>query len=224
MVALLGSRAANPFLLGGDVGDMVDLIGHVGMALLWLAPAWYFLDDRRTTLTFLAASVWFGLSPDADLVFADYVGTVYHHGMFHTVVAVTLVAAVLGPVVGRILKRTVGGTKWFSERASHDAVAVGTIGLWVAGLSHLFGDMLSMDDVAPAVKPFWPVYDGRIVIEVFWYESLAATWGLLAAGVAVNAALWVWKGQQDSAEKSTAAGESATAEESVVEKAPAAEH
>lgn len=203
---------------------MVHLIGHVGMALLWLAPAWHFLDERKTTLTFLAASVPFGLTPDADLIFEGYVGTVYHHGMFHTVVVVTLFAAVFGPALGRLLKRTLGGTAWFSPAAAHDAVAIGTIGVWVAGLSHLFGDALSMDDIAPAVKPFWPLYDGRIVVEVFWYDSFAATWGLVAAGVAVNAALWAWKGRAGSAETSTATGESAPAEESAAEKAPAAEH
>lgn len=201
---------------------MVDLLGHVGMALLWLAPAWYFLDDRKTALTFLAASVPFGLFPDADLIFEGFVGTIYHHGMFHTVLVVTLFAAVAGPALGRLLKRTLGGTAWFSPAASHDAVAVATIGVWVAGLSHLFGDALSMDDVAPAVKPLWPLYDGRIVVEVFWYESLLATWGLFAAGVAVNAALWVWKGKENSAGESTVPDESPSAEESAVAEAPAA--
>lgn len=47
---------------------MVDVTGHLGMALLWLAPAWFLLDCRKTAGTFVVSGVPFGMFPDVDLV------------------------------------------------------------------------------------------------------------------------------------------------------------
>lgn len=142
------------------------------MALTWLAPSWYVFERRKTALTFVAASFWFGVLPDVDLDLSNYVQTIKHHGVFHTVVGVTLFAVILGPLLGWVLKRFGGGSEWFSPRATNNAIAIGVIGIWVASLSHLFGDMLSAPDVAPPIEPLWPVVNGPILhIDVVWYSS-----------------------------------------------------
>ena len=176
---------------------MVDVLGHLGMALIWLAPGWYFIDRPKTGVTFVVASVWFGMLPDVDLVLSNYFQTIHHHGVFHTIVVVTLLAAALGPILGWVVAKAVGDTEWFSPEATHDAVAIGVIGVWVAGLSHLVADMLSAPDISSRIEPLWPLYDGPIVlVDVLWYQSFWATWALLIAGVAVNAVLWYWKTKQ----------------------------
>jgi len=51
---------------------MVDVTGHLGMALLWLAPAWFLLDYRKTAWTFVVSGVLFGMLPDIDLVLGGF--------------------------------------------------------------------------------------------------------------------------------------------------------
>ena len=172
---------------------MVDVLGHLGMALLWLAPSWFFFDRPKTAVTFVTTSVWFGMLPDVDLVLSNYIQTITHHGVFHTVVAVTLFAMLLGPLLGYLLEKLAGGTEWFSPDTTNHAIAIGILGVWIAGLSHLFADMLSAPDIAPAIEPLWPIYNSRIVlIDVVWYNAAWANWGLFIAGLAVNAVLWYW--------------------------------
>lgn len=173
---------------------MVDVLGHLGMALIWLAPSWFFFDRPKTAVTFVAASFWFGMLPDVDLVLSNYVQTIKHHGVFHTVAVVTLLAVILGPLLGSVLEKLGGGSDWFSSRATNNAVAIGVVGVWVASLSHLFGDMLSAPDVSEPIEPLWPLFDGQIVsIDVVWYTSFWVNWGLFIAGIAVNAMLYYWK-------------------------------
>jgi hypothetical protein len=37
---------------------MVNPLGHLGMALLWLSPSWVIVDRERTAATFVAVGVW----------------------------------------------------------------------------------------------------------------------------------------------------------------------
>lgn len=171
---------------------MVESLGHLGMALIWLAPSWYFFDRSKTAITFVAASFWFGMLPDVDLLLSNYFQAVTHHGVFHTVAVVTLLALILGPLLGRVLETLAGGSEEFSRPATNNAI--GIIGVWVASLSHLFGDMLSAPDVAPSIEPLWPLFNGPIIlIDIVWYTSFWANWGLFVAGIAINAVLWHWK-------------------------------
>lgn len=174
---------------------MVDVLGHLGMALLWLTPAWIVLDRSRTAVTFVATGVWFGLLPDSDLVLSNWFPRlIHHHGVFHTLLVVTVLAALLGPIVGRILTTVLRGTAWFSPQAENNASEVGFLAVWIPGLSHLFVDMLSASDVAPPLEPLWPLYGGEIVhVDVFYYTSFWATWGLFVAGSVLNGVLLAWK-------------------------------
>ncbi|MFC7082215.1 metal-dependent hydrolase [Halorussus caseinilyticus] len=172
---------------------MVDVVGHLGMALLWLAPAWLVIEHRKTATTFVAAGFWFGMLPDVDLVLKGILPTVKHHGIFHTLLAVTVMAAVIGPLVGLVLKKTLGGSEWFSEAAERSALAFGFVMVFVAGTAHVFADMLSAPDIAEAVEPFWPIYQQSLGIDVVWYNNPWFNWGLLVAGIAVNVGLYYWQ-------------------------------
>jgi hypothetical protein len=180
---------------------MVDVIGHLGMALVWLSPAWYFVDRPKTETVFVGGGCWFGLVPDADLLLSNWFAGVHHHGLFHTVLAVTLLAPVLGAILGWGFAEAAKRTDWFSSEGEKNAYELGVVAVWIAGLSHLFADMLSAPDVAQRIEPFWPLYDGSVVfLDVFWYTSWWATWGLLVLGLVVNVAAWYWtRGRRESA-------------------------
>lgn len=174
---------------------MVDVLGHLGMALLWLAPAWIVLDRSRTAATFVAIGVWFGLLPDSDLVLSNWFShLIHHHGVFHTLLVVTVLAALLGPIVGQILTTMLRGTEWFSPQAENNASKVSFLAVWIPGVSHLFADILSASDVAPPIEPLWPLYGSEIVlVDVFYYTSFWATWGLFIVGSVLNGVLLAWK-------------------------------
>lgn len=173
---------------------MVDVLGHLGMALICLSPAWVFIDEPKTAATFVATGFWFGMLPDIDLVLSNWFPqSIHHHGVLHTVVAVTILAAVIGPLVGFVWTALLGDSDWFSSWAKAHAYSLGFTAVLVAGFSHLFSDMLSAPDIAPPIEPLWPLYGSDIVLwDVFYYTSVWATWGLLILGLAINAALWAF--------------------------------
>lgn len=172
---------------------MVDVLGHLGMALLWLAPSWYVFDRPKVALIFVAASFWFGMLPDVDLVLSDFSVSITHHGVFHTVAMVTLLAVILGPLVGLVIEAIVDRVTETSLETTASAVLIGVAGVWIAGISHLFGDVLSAPDLAQPIEPLWPFVEGPIVIvDVVWYSAWWVNWGLFLAGIAVNAVLWYW--------------------------------
>ncbi len=172
---------------------MVDVLGHLGMALLWLAPVWYFVDHRRTAALIVAGGFWFGMLPDVDLLLSAWVPGIHHHGVLHTVLAATVFAVVLGPLVGLVFTRIGERTDatWFATQAQERAMGIGVITVFVTAVAHVFADMLSAPDVSTRIEPLWPVVKGPVVImDVLWYQSWWATWGLAVLGVTVNAAAW----------------------------------
>lgn len=68
---------------------MVDTLGHLGMALLWLAPTWYFVDHGPTAALTVAGEVWLGLVPDVDRSLSRWFEGIHHHGGVHAALAVT---------------------------------------------------------------------------------------------------------------------------------------
>jgi hypothetical protein len=169
---------------------MVDVLGHLGMALLWLAPVWYLVDDRRTAALVVAVGFWFGVLPDIDVPLSELAG-IHHHGVFHTVLAVTVFTMVLGPLVGVASARLGERTGWFSEPVQERAITIGFLTVWIPGLSHLFADILSAPDISTRIEPLWPLVEGPVVlVDVLWYQSWWATWGLVVLGVAANALAW----------------------------------
>lgn len=133
---------------------MVDITGHLGMALLFAAPAWT-VWGRRGALGFTAFALATAMLPDTDLALR-HVLPVTHHGATHTVLFVVLMSVLAGTVAARYL------TDWFnanrrirsSEIASETIFIFATAGLTVGSISHLFADLLSAPDIAPPLSPF----------------------------------------------------------------------
>ncbi|ADJ13887.1 metal-dependent hydrolase [Halalkalicoccus jeotgali] len=170
---------------------MVDVLGHLGMALIWLAPVWFFTDTPKTALAIVSTGFWFGMLPDVDLVISNQIVGIHHHGVFHTVLAVAIFAAIIGPLWGLVVKKLLGGTTWFSPDAQKRATAIGVIVVFVTGLAHLFADILSAPDVSTRIEPLWPIHKGPIAfIDVLWYQSVWATWALFLTGLVINGVLW----------------------------------
>jgi len=186
---------------------MVDVLGHLGMAMVWLAPSWYFIDHRKTAATFVGVGFWFGMLPDVDLYLSALPG-IHHHGIFHTVLAVTAMSIVFGPLVGWTFGKIGDRTDWFSDRGVRNAYEMGVVAVWVTGLAHLFADILSAPDVSTRIEPLWPLVKGPIVyVDALWYQSWWATWGLLTLGVAANVGAWYWKRERGDAHESAATSE-----------------
>lgn len=170
---------------------MVDVLGHIGMALIWLAPAWVHFESPKTAAVFVVTCAPFGMLPDVDLYLSNLFTTVHHHGVFHTIVVVTLLSAVIGPLLGMLLDRLVETSGEFVPNQSRIPATMWSLGVWIGSLSHLFADMLSAPDVAPPIEPLWPVYNGQLLhIDLVWFTSPRATWGLFAVGILLNAVLY----------------------------------
>lgn len=162
------------------------------MALLWLVPAWFILDRPKTAATFVLSGFLFGMLPDVDLVLRGVFPTIKHHGIFHTVLVVTILAAVIGPIVGWILEKALSGSDWLSPQAEDSIYGFGFLAVWIPGLAHIFADMLSAPDIAEAVEPFWPIYQQSLGIDIVWYNNPWFNWGLFVAGILLNAALYYY--------------------------------
>jgi hypothetical protein len=106
---------------------------------------------------------------------------------------VTILAAALGPLVGLIFRRIGDRTGWFSARARAKALQIGFLTVWIPCLSHIFADMLSAPDVSTRIEPLWPLVKGPVaMMDVLWYQSWWATWGLFVLGATVNVLAWYW--------------------------------
>ncbi|WP_222918848.1 metal-dependent hydrolase [Natrinema sp. SYSU A 869] len=165
---------------------MVDVTGHLGMALLFAAPAWM-VWGRRGALGFTAFALATAMLPDTDLALR-HMFPVTHHGVTHTVLFVVLMSVLAGTVAARYL------TDWFnanrrirsSEITSETVFIFATAGLTVGGISHLFADILSAPDIAPPLSPFWPLYSEPVIVDAIYYGSPFWNVGLLTAGVGLH--------------------------------------
>lgn len=168
---------------------MVDVTGHLGMALLFAAPAWV-VWDRRGALGFTAFALLTAMLPDADL-FLQPVLPVTHHGVTHTLVFVIVISVLAATIAAKWL------TDWLnangrirSTTITNETVFVfATAGLTVGGVSHLFADLLSAPDIAAPLSPFWPFYSEPVIIDVIYYDSPFWNFGLITAGVLLHLAL-----------------------------------
>ena len=174
---------------------MVDIAGHVAFALLASIPIWFIADRRGAALAFLAVSVPFGLMPDIDLwIERVFPQLIHHHGITHTILFVAVVAAILGPILGRWLHSYLVDHSEIGPDDTGRSMAFGVIAVLTGGLSHLFADMLSAPDIAQPIEPFWPIYQQVVYIDVFYYNAFWPNFGLLAIALLITAGLWAWKG------------------------------
>lgn len=172
---------------------MVDILGHLGMALLWSTPAWL-LWGRRGSVAFAGVVLLTALLPDVDL----YLRGVPHHGPTHSIAFVGAVALVAGALITVIAVAAIRRVWWLQETEFPSAASLYvffTSGLFVGGMSHVFTDMLSTSSFERPVNPFWPLFEKPFSVYVI-HEFSAPIWngGLLLVAFLIHAVLFVFGG------------------------------
>lgn len=180
---------------------MVDIIGHIGMGLIWLVVVGWLVYDDRTALGFVALGLPFSLLPDIDLWLSQAFAGVKHHGVVHTVLFVSVAAVAIGAILGKWVVPWLEDN-YLSATGVGNRYAYGIGVVFVAGLSHLSADILSAPDIADSIEPFWPLYRQSLGIDVIWYNSPVANWGLFLGGLALAAVLW-WQTDDDDTRSAT---------------------
>ncbi len=167
------------FLRPALVSYGVQLPGHVGLALVFTAPAWLALP-RGAAATFIALALPASMLPDVDLVLPG----VGHHGVTHTFLFVVVASVALGAIVVGLdeLLRDDGPPRGVRR----SVLAFSAAAFFVGAGSHLLADMLSAPDVAQPIEPFWPLWQGTFGLDVLYFSSPVSNFGLLVVGVAAH--------------------------------------
>jgi membrane-bound metal-dependent hydrolase YbcI (DUF457 family) len=78
-----------------------------------------------------------------------------------------------------------------SQRTSSAAAVYGfaTLGLFTGLFAHVFADFLTTPDIAPPIKPLYPVLEARLVGDVAFVKSKLWNLGLLTLGIVVHGGL-----------------------------------
>lgn len=165
---------------------MVDVTGHLGMALLFAAPAWI-LWGRRAALGFTAFALVTAMLPDSDLVLRQLL-PISHHGVTHTLLFVVLGSTLVGVVASRWLTDWFNAHRWIrsTELQAETVFVFATAGMISGGVSHLFADILSAPDIAAPLAPLWPFYSEPIIVDVIYYDSPTWNYGLFAVAVGLH--------------------------------------
>lgn len=168
---------------------MVDVTGHLGMALLFAAPAWI-LWQGRAALAFAGFALVTAMVPDSDL-YLRHVLPVTHHGVTHTILFVVLVGVIAGVFAARLLTARLNAHSWIrsTELAAETVAVFAAAGFVVGGLSHIFADVLSAPDIAAPLEPFWPVYARPVIVDVIYYDAPLWNVGLVSVAVALHLVL-----------------------------------
>lgn len=168
---------------------MVDVAGHLGMALLFAAPAWL-VWGRRGAVGFTGFTLAASMLPDSDL-YLSAVLPIAHHGLTHTVLFVGAFSVAGGAVAARLLTERFNHSRWVRSSAitAETVFVFATAGLALGGLSHLFADVLSAPDIAAPLAPLWPVYREHIVVDAIYYDAPLWNFGLVAAAAGVHLVL-----------------------------------
>lgn len=160
--------------------------GHIGLALLFAAPAWLVFDGAKKSLAFTALAALTGMAPDADLVLMKYF-FIEHHGLTHSFLFIVPAALVLGAIAAGVYLAVRDDGP---NRASAAAVfGFAALGLFTGMFAHVTGDFLTTPDIAPPIKPLYPVLEARIVGDVAFVKSKLWNLGLLALGIVVQVGL-----------------------------------
>lgn len=160
--------------------------GHIGLALLFAAPAWLVFEEFKAGLAFSALAALTGMFPDLDIYVMRHV-FIEHHGLMHSLTFLIPAALVVGGILtgGYLAVRS-------SDRPSAAAVyGFVTLALFVGMFAHMTGDVLTSPDIAPPVKPLYPVVDQRFVLDAAFVKSNLWNLGTLALGIVTQGALAV---------------------------------
>ena len=96
---------------------MVDVSGHIAIALLFASPAW-FVWGRRGSLTFVGFCLVTAMLPDVDLFSSQVVPAMQHHGVTHTVFFVSVASVGGGAVAARYFTDFSTNTRGFTATRS----------------------------------------------------------------------------------------------------------
>jgi len=165
---------------------MVDVTGHLGMALLFAAPAWL-VWGQRGALGFTGFALATAMLPDTDLVLQQVL-PITHHGITHTLLFVALASVLVGAGASKWLTPRINATRWIrsTDITSEVVFVFATGGLALGGISHIFADLLSAPDIAAPLEPFWPLYAKPVIIDVIYYNSPVWNFGLFAVAIALH--------------------------------------
>jgi membrane-bound metal-dependent hydrolase YbcI (DUF457 family) len=161
-------------------------LGHVGMALLVVAPAALLLDRKRRYLPIAGLALLTSLLPDADTP----IPLTHHHGGMHTLVFAFSASLAVGLAFAFVsvnslwLARRIDGLPSFRPQA---AFALGFGGSFAGLGSHIVADVLPVPIDGNPVKPLWPILDAEVALGLMHPGDLLWNWGLLAAGLVAQA-------------------------------------
>lgn len=169
--------------------DMVDVMGHVAMGLLFATPAW-FVWTERVSVVFVVITAVAALFPDVDLWVSRLLPRlVHHHGVFHTVVFVGIASVVVGALVAATLVRPIDRWVGYDRFDARSLFTFAGGAVFLGGISHLFADSLSAPDIASPIEPFWPFFDKPWSLELIWYNSPRWNVGLLTVAIVAHLGL-----------------------------------
>lgn len=160
-------------------------LGHVGMALLFVAPAALLLDRKRRYPPVAALALATALLPDID----GKIPFSHHHGGPHTLLFAVSASLVLGLALAFVsvnatwLSRRIDSVPAFRPRA---AFALGFAGAFAGLGSHLFADVLMIPIGDNPVEPVWPLSNEKVALGLMYPGDPTWNWGLLAAGIAAQ--------------------------------------
>lgn len=168
---------------------MVDLVGHLAIALLWVLPVW-FLWEARLSVAFVALALVAAPVPDVDVFLP-----IARNGATHSISFVVVVALTAGAAIAVVAERAL--TRWWFEdegrvpaRSTLYVFAAG--GLFVGGVSHLVGDLLGSTSTADGVAVLWPALGQRFsTASVEPLGDLEVQSALLVVALTVHVGLFV---------------------------------
>lgn len=154
--------------------------GHYGMVLLLYSVVGYALLTRRYDRHAVAGAflvVLVTMVPDWD----TSVAWLPHRGPTHSLAFALLVGVVVGAIA--VLD---------GRRRGHDSRSVAGLGIWASGLAtfsvlaHLVADALN----PVGIRPFYPVSEHHVSLDLIWAGDPVANFGLLALGLLATGASW----------------------------------
>ena len=156
----------------------------MGMALLFAAPAWLVFYGLRTKVAFVVLAASTGMFPDSDLLWMRYF-FIEHHGLTHSFLFLVPAALVLGAIVTGIYLAVRDG----NQPGAWAVYGFVVIALFTGMLSHVFADLLTSPDIAPPIKPLYPLVKTPLILDVAYVKSNLWNLGTLALGIVVQLGL-----------------------------------
>ena len=177
----------------------MHLPGHLGVALLLLAPLVVILGER-TGLAFSLLAAPFSMLPDVDIALP----AVHHHGVTHTIPFVIGASLVIGAALTVIYLALDVERRWMrGDHSTMEIFGFAAGAVLLPGLAHIGLDLLSAPDIAQPLEPLWPLYGAGVVsLDLLPVHSDLWNFGLLAVGAVAWIGAYLAARSSDQASKS----------------------